>query len=406
MERTCRIIMVGLGGYSKFYLSALREEGAVHDTTLEAVVDPQLADATRAEEFRRNGVAVFTDLADCLANANAELCILATPLSYHAAPTCAALEHGRHVLCEKPLAAVVQDGLTMQAAAAEAATHVGVGYQWSFSAAIRNLKEDILAGEFGRPLRLRTLRLPPRGYWYYRRNGWAGQLRDTNGAWVLDSPLSNATAHYLHNSLYVCGADMHTSATPATVSAELYRANDITNCDTAAVRVITDDGVEILHYCSHATVRDVDLMLHYEFERADVYCLTDGGDSAVVARRHDGRVRNYGNPATDARTKLWDMVACTRGGPPPVCGVDAALPHLLCVNAAQESVDEIGTFPPELIDEQPGDKGPHLAVRGLANALILSFAAGKLPAECGNDPWSVPGRAVDVSDYTHYPAPA
>ena len=46
----------------------------------------------------------------------------------------------------------------------------------------------------------------PRPLSYFKRNDWAGHLRTPAGEDVLDSPLNNATAHYLHNMLYVLGA--------------------------------------------------------------------------------------------------------------------------------------------------------------------------------------------------------
>jgi hypothetical protein len=56
------------------------------------------------------------------------------------------------------------------------------------------------------------------------------------GLGIFDSPANNATAHFLHNMFYLLGATRETSAAPAVVQAELYRANAIENFDTAAIR--------------------------------------------------------------------------------------------------------------------------------------------------------------------------
>jgi len=78
------------------------------------------------------------------------------------------------VLCEKPVSATVQEALRMAAAEKQARGFVAIGYQWSFADAIQSLKRQILAGDLGRPRRLRTLVSWPRDAAYYARTGWAG----------------------------------------------------------------------------------------------------------------------------------------------------------------------------------------------------------------------------------------
>ena len=106
----------------------------------------------------------------------------------------AALAHGSHVLCEKPLCVTPADATAMTRARDAAGRQVAIGYQWSFSAAIQRLKADILAGVLGRPKRMRCLVLWPRDETYYGRNRWAGAKRDAHGNLVLDRPVNNACA--------------------------------------------------------------------------------------------------------------------------------------------------------------------------------------------------------------------
>ena len=134
----------------------------------------------------------------------------------------------------------------------EAGKLVAIGYQWSFSSPIQRLKRDILAGGLGAPRRLRSVCLWPRDEVYYTRNDWAGRQRAADGSWILDSPVNNAMAHDLHNMLYLLGPSIDRSAQPVEIVAELYRANDIENFDTAALRVRTTSGAEVLFYGSHA----------------------------------------------------------------------------------------------------------------------------------------------------------
>lgn len=52
---------------------------------------------------------------------------------------------------------------------------------------------------------------------YNGRNAWAGARDDGAGTWILDSPINNATAHYLHNVLYVMGPAVDRSIRPVSV---------------------------------------------------------------------------------------------------------------------------------------------------------------------------------------------
>src|SRR5690606_38863553 len=103
----------------------------------------------------------------------------------------------------------------MRTARDEAGRQVGIGYQWSFSAAVQRLKRDIMSGVLGAPRRLKSMALWPRDEGYYRRNGWAGRRTSPTGEPVMDSPVNNACAHFLHNMLYVLGPRADRSARPA-----------------------------------------------------------------------------------------------------------------------------------------------------------------------------------------------
>jgi hypothetical protein len=87
---------------------------------------------------------------------------------------------------------------------------------------------------------------------------------------VLDSVVSNATAHFLHNMLFLLGPNFGESAFPASLTAELYRANTIENYDTAALRLQTACGTEVMFYATHATLEKVEPVFFFEFEKAVV----------------------------------------------------------------------------------------------------------------------------------------
>ncbi len=217
--------------------------------------------------------------------------------------TLLALQNGAHVLCEKPVCATLEEYDQMLEAEKHAGRFVAIGYQWSYARAIQELKKNILDGAFGRPKRFKSLVLWPRAVSYFQRNDWAGRIRSDRGAWIFDSPVHNATAHYLHNLFYLLGDRYTSSAQPLDVQAECYRVNRIENFDAACVRchVAYDNcpgGVELLFYTAHPVRNEYGPLFHLEFEDAVVEYDRSNG-AGIQARFRDGRTTEYGDPYSD-----------------------------------------------------------------------------------------------------------
>jgi predicted dehydrogenase len=363
------LVMIGVGGMGAVYLQALLERQDEGLFRITGAVDPQPNRCKQYVEMRAMGVPCFISLQDFYRNRKADLAILSSPIQIHMPQTTFALGKGSHVLCEKPAAGTIQEVRAAAEAERASGRWVAVGYQWSFSPAVQALKADIRSGLFGAPRKFKCLYLWPRDEGYYARNDWAGRKRDAEGAWVLDSPVQNAMAHDLHNMFYILGRETETSARPAAVEAELYRANAIENFDTAAARIRTDEGVEILF---------------------------------------------YGVPDDEPMNKLWQSIAGAReGGARPLCGLEAAASQTLCVNGVQDSMPDIRDFPaglvrtvdglaaPRSVVETPGAK--RRVVEGLDEALAACYEAEKLPSEMGL-PWSAKGAVIDLTEYAAYPS--
>ncbi len=402
-----RILQVGLGSYGAFLLGHMMRPPSGAAVEVVGIVDPSPADENGALSHAREAdVPVFPSLEAFFKLRTADLAVLASPIHLHRehVETCTA--YGLNVMCEKPLAATVQDGLRMQAAAARTGRFVDVGFQWSHSETIQKLKRDIMTGAFGRPIRLRAICLWPRVEAYYTRNDWSGRLQHPSGPWVLDSPVANAAAHFLHNCFYVLGSARETSLRPESLQAETYRVKAIESYDTAGLRCRSPEGAEILFYASHAVEKELSPAFDFAFERADVSFHGSGGRGTVIARFHDGQMRDYGNPWGDPERKLWDSVRCTAEGSPPPCPIEAALPHLACANATHDS-REIVDLPAALNRTAalalPHNTGACVYAEGLLEGLKQCYAASCLPSELGTLTWARPGREIHLGDYRWFP---
>lgn len=406
MGKPVTVALVALGGYGQHYVSALLEPEFREIARIVGGIDPQPEQCRFLPQLEAQNVPVCPTLEELYEKVDKppELVVISSPIHRHAAQTILALSRGSNVLCEKPMCATVQEADAMLDARDRAGKFVIIGYQRSFTPAIQALKEDVRSGRLGKPKRLKSFCLGWRGEKYYGRNNWAGARKSPDGSWVLDSPANNAMAHFLHHMFYVLGTRKDASARPATVTAELYRANNITNFDTCAIRCRTDAGVEILFYASHAVdVKKPELFRH-EFENATVEMIPfENRRAMVVARFKDGSTKDYGElGGPHIPGKLLEAIERVGSGGPVTCGLETARSQTLCINGAQDSMPEAIEFPKSMIDVmgEPGDRVTY--VPGLAETLRECCEQSLLPSEMGID-WAKPGTEIDLTDYRRFP---
>ena len=105
------------------------------------------------------------------------------------------------------------------------------------------------------------------------------------------------------------------------------------------------------------------------------------GESApILAQHRDGRVVEYPSPnATPQVAKLWDCVAATADPTALPCGLEAARPHVACVEALEEAGIDPHIFPDEIVRVSETEGGRLRWVEGLAATLEASYATGEWP---------------------------
>ena len=324
-----KILLVGTGGFAAGYIKTLLEK--TDDTVVWAgAVDPFITEETR-QLLQENHIPLYASMEEYYVNQTADLTIICTPTYLHKEQCIYALSQGSNVLCEKPVAPTEAEGREMLAAEEKYGKFIAIGFQWSFCQPILDLKKDILAGAFGKPLGLKTAIAWPRDLKYYGRStGWAGSVM-RNGHLVLDSIASNACAHYLHNMLFMLGGAMDESAEVSSVQGKCLRANAIENFDTCTLKMETAAGVKLYFAASHAVEQQRNPIFEYRFEKATVRYAA-AKDATIQAEFTDGTVKDYGVPAHSSDfSKLWECVKAIRLGAKPACTVKTALPHAMCI---------------------------------------------------------------------------
>jgi predicted dehydrogenase len=189
-------IVVGTGFGCRIHVPALRAAGF----EIAGLVGTNPEKLARRAEV--TGVAgTFTDLGEAIERTGAKVVTVATPPNTHAALVLKAIEHGCHVICEKPMAFNAHEGRAMLGAAERAGVvHLmGNEFRWQPDRAL--IGRAIADGLIGEPRFLSLIqylafaadpeaRLPP--WWFDPKagGGWLGasgsHIIDQVRAWLGD----------------------------------------------------------------------------------------------------------------------------------------------------------------------------------------------------------------------------
>ncbi len=331
-----KILAVGIGGYGNVFMDSYMSKQR-SDCELVGAVDVFPQGCRHYQTLLDMGVPIYSDIEAFYAEHSADLAIITTPIHLHTRQILCALAHGSNVICEKPLSADSGDEKLLCEARDRAGRFVMIGYQWSYSEAMNALKRDITAGRYGKPEFMKSIVLWPRAKSYFTRGiGWGGKLKADDGTPINDSVVNNATAHYPHNILYVLGGADGRAAEVVELQADLVRANDIENFDTATIRFKLDNGAEGIYVASHATLTANEPELEYRFSGGIVRYDSERGN--VTGRLDSGEVIEYGDPFADVTVKYWTAVDAILSGKPftPLCGIETAAAQVRFVEKLQQ----------------------------------------------------------------------
>ena len=150
---TLKLMVVGCGTvFDQYYQRALKKLEARGIARVIALVDPNPG-RTAAIEKHFPSARAFGTPAEALALTTPDLTIIASPPSLHAGHAVAAFGAGSHVLCEKPMAASVDDAERMVAAARAAQRVLAVGMTRRMYPCLAEARALLASGALGDDLR-------------------------------------------------------------------------------------------------------------------------------------------------------------------------------------------------------------------------------------------------------------
>src|SRR5690606_16708215 len=137
------VVLVGHGYWGKNIARNLHELGALY-----GVCDPD-EEAIRQAREAYGDFAVYTAFADVLADENVAAVAISTHAKVHATLALQAMEAGKDVFVEKPLALNYRDGRQVAKAAERLGRILMVGHLLEYHPAVQALDTLVRAGELG-----------------------------------------------------------------------------------------------------------------------------------------------------------------------------------------------------------------------------------------------------------------
>jgi len=220
---------------------------------------------------------------------------------------------------------------------------------------------------------------------------------------VLDSPAHNALAHQINIILYLTGADSDASNVATSVEAELYRARDITNYDTCAIRCGTAEACDVLILLTHACPTAFQPLIEFIGEKGTMRRVHPGYCELVV----DGQVveTSKNGPREPHGTMFDNFIDRIHGkAERSLCEIENAMEVTRVINGANQCVKV------SQVDEQfvqvisPGENASAevRAIDGIDSVFDQCFDRFLLPSELGDLAWATPPGKMSLVGYDHF----
>lgn len=368
------VVLAGIHGHGGWHLRNIRhlqEQGV--PLRLAGVCDP--APCTGAEAGLVGDARYSPRLEDVLPGPGGVV-IVCTPIHTHATLALTAAEAGSAVLLEKPPTPTLDEFDRMCAGLERAGAACQIGFQSLGSLALDQVRSLISSGAVGAVRGIGAAGIWQRDVGYYRRAAWAGK-RVLDGRPVVDGALTNPFAHAIAGALALAlpasqggpGASALRS-----ITAELFRANDIEADDTSSVSIITADGLPITVAATLAAERE-----------AEPYIVVHGERGRITWEYRTGRVILAAKDGTVARETvhgeedlLANLVEHVRDPLVPLRVPPASVRSFMEVMEAIRLAPEPTPIPPGLLRIDRTGEFARVVASG-AGAAVVEAAASLRP---------------------------
>lgn len=236
--------IVGVGGMGVGHARTMQQ---VQECALSAVCDfaPQVAESV-GEEFN---VKYFTDYRDLVDSDAVDAILVATPHYFHPEITIYALEKGKPVICEKPIAVTVAAADAMVAAAERTGTPFAVMHQRRSEPVWQAAWKLVSEGRLGEIYRTLLVYADFRSQAYYNSAGWRATWAGEGGGVLI-----NQAPHSIDLFTWLGGLPSRVTGYTAT------KGHVIEVEDVAAALLEYPNGAVGYIYCSTTEMPGTDIL--------------------------------------------------------------------------------------------------------------------------------------------------
>lgn len=320
---TTGIAIIGAGGIAEAHLYAYSRVPERARVVAMADVDPDRA----AELAAKLGIEadVVLDYRELLARDDVQAVSVCTPPFLHAEISAASLRAGRHVLCEKPVAATLAELDEIERAQTESGRVFSGVFQWRFGRGAKQVRWLIDNGKFGRLSLGLAETLWFRDHPYYDDVPWRGSWRDECGGvtvsqaihaidclvWFLGEPLS------VHAEAGTFRANIEADDTAAAI---IRFANGAIGQITSTVNTRGKESTRLELYGSELSA--VGGGAPYDTTK-DLFTLgtASPGEGEALAAEVEANVAKAPNMLH--RGSIGDFLDAIENGTPPLAGIEA-----------------------------------------------------------------------------------
>lgn len=328
---------VGLIGFGYWGPNLARNFQAIPDCEFVAIADADPQRLAKAGELYRH-VQLYPS-AEALLAADLDAVVIATPARTHYALALAALEAGKHVLVEKPLAMSSAEAQALIAAAEARQRVLMVGHVFEYNPAVRYIKDLLTAGVLGELY-----------YLYSRRVNLGRVQNDINALWSI-APHDISICLYLLEQMPVAVSAQGARYLNGQLEDVVFLTLRFPNGVLAHIHVSWLDPSKVRHMTlvgSRKMVSYDDLADEGKVKIYDkgVIRTTDPQYGEYQYRLHSGDITIPKLPLIEPlRAECEDFIAAVREGRPPLADGYDGLRVVAVLEAAQHALEQGETVP-------------------------------------------------------------
>lgn len=214
------------------------EIDANENCELFGVYDPVIERAEQVAE--KYGCKIYKSAEALLEDSKLNLVIVATPNRYHAQYSVKAMENGKHVLCEKPMAGNLADAKLMVDTAEKTGMKLMIGQNQRLAPAHIQAREIVQSGKIGKVLTFTTT------FGHRGAEGWSISKSPTTWFFNKDEAIFGAMGdlgvHKADLMRYILGEEFVEASAFITTRDKQYDSGEYINVDDNAVCVLKSES--------------------------------------------------------------------------------------------------------------------------------------------------------------------